>query len=547
MQSEMSRTKSRIAELEANNMILQSQLDKASETEIASNRELQRRIDRGEHEVIRLQEKGRESDEKLRESQVRVASLEREVLSFQDTIFRKDRSLREVNAKLDTLVGQREQLREAMESELDGLQAEVKAEKEHNKSLVRAHQKEMEELKLDVENRIPSIVSGVTNHAESHFNEQLQNEIAAVKVRYTHQLNALKHEIVEMQSAHQEAVVRLKSRASNESIEMDSLRQKCQQFEDKNRDLAATIETLAFQSKHTRLLNLGGSNTGGRYSMAMPQNLMDTSILNMSSTTAYPQGVGLVREDVDASREDNKSVHQYLQPPPDALNSIAAQLINMRTQLNQSMESRTSHLKSSNDAGAFNRQKVYFDGGDDDDDDYISSAHVGRHAAGNTNNEKQAKFPTGVPPAGKENAAPLRQSDTTNVNTSSRIAHRERPFTSSRNTYISTDDSPMMKYDYTDHNSSVLATPSRSIKGKSKYDESPEALFDSPLHNGKVRVDDSTMNESDYFMQHDWHSGTESDLLVEPSIHTSKLTSDFSSIQDGGYHEGYWKAKYLRK
>jgi hypothetical protein len=151
------------------------------------------------------------------------------------------------------------------------------------------------------------------------------------------------------------------------------------------------------------------------------------------------------------------------------------------------------------------------------------------------------------PPAGKENAAPLRQSDTTNVNTSSRIAHRERPFTSSRNTYISTDDSPMMKYDYTDHNSSVLATPSRSIKGKSKYDESPEALFDSPLHNGKVRVDDSTMNESDYFIQHDWHSGTESDLLVEPSIHTSKLTSDFSSIQDGGYHEGYWKAKYLRK
>jgi hypothetical protein len=66
--------------------------------------------------------------------------------------------------------------------------------------------------------------------------------------------------------------------------------------------------------------------------MAMPQNLMDTSILNMSSTTAYPQGVGLVREDVDASREDNKSVHQHLQPPPDALNSIAAQLINMRTQ-----------------------------------------------------------------------------------------------------------------------------------------------------------------------------------------------------------------------
>jgi hypothetical protein len=65
------------------------------------------------------------------------------------------------------------------------------------------------------------------------------------------------------------------------------------------------------------------------------------------------------------------------------------------------MESRTSHLKSSNDAGAFNRQKVYFDGGGDDDDDdddddyyYISSAHVGRHAAGNTNNEKQAKFPT---------------------------------------------------------------------------------------------------------------------------------------------------------
>ena len=290
--------KSRTAELEANNMVLQSQLDKASEAEIASNRELQRRLDRGEHETIRLQEKVRESEEKLRESQVKVASLEREVLNFQDVIFRKDRASRELTAKLDSLTGQREQLREALELELDGLQTELKGEKEHSMSLVRSHQKEMEDLKQDVESRIPTIVSGVTNHAEMHFNEQLQNEIAGVKVRYTQQLNALKHEIVEMQAAHQEAIVRLKSRASNETIEMDTMRQKCVSLETKNKDLTSTIDTLAARSKEMRIANISNSHASGYMMPAPMAHLLDTSSVSMS----HGNGGGAGLEDIDTSR-----------------------------------------------------------------------------------------------------------------------------------------------------------------------------------------------------------------------------------------------------
>lgn len=518
-------------------MILQSQLDKASETEIASNRELQRRIDRGEHEVIRLQEKVREGDEHLRESQVRVASLEREVMTFQDTIFRKDRSLREVNAKLDSLVGQREQLREAMESELDGLQAELKEEKEHCMSLVRNHQKELEEMKQDVENKIPSIVSGVTNHAEMHFNEQLQNEIAAVKVRYSHQVNALKHEIVEMQAGHQEAVIRLKSRASNESIEMDAMRQKTQQLEDKNRELAATIETLASHNKHAQLLNLGSSQSSGRYAMPMAPQMLDSSALNISGANVMLQGGGGVQEDIDTSRA---STMQHLQhPPSNELNTIAAQLANMRTQLNQSMETRTSNVRASNNSGVISRQQFSLD-------EDVELEHSGRIHAGRPVNKPT--YPSPPRNSGKENTVPRSRRSDPNAD----IHDNDRPFTSSKDTRVPSEDPLSSTFNYSEATSTYIATPPRPSTGNtSKYHEAPEALFDSPINAGKVRVDDSILNESDYFTRHDYggrNSGTESDVMpADSSLYSSKLTSDFASIQDGGYHEGYWKAKYLRK
>ena len=479
--------KSRIAELEANNMVLQGQMDKASESEMASTRELQRKIDRGEHELTRMQEKVRESDEKFNQSQSKVATLEREILNLQDSIFRKDRSSRELKSKIESLTDQREQLRESLQLEIEGLQTELKVEKEHGESLVRSHQKEIDELRKDVETRIPSIVSSVANDAELHFNEQLQNEMKGFKARYARQLSALKNEMFEMQSAHQETIIRLKSREASDKVELEDFRQKCSKLETKNRQLSAEYDALSMRQQELRHVNMTQSSLSG-----------------YNITPFLPD---------DNVNLQSQPVNNELAPPPDALSSIASQLSDMRTQLNRSMNMRTAHLKMHNDRGFTNRGQL------NRWESNLSDVH-----------------PKATPikhSDGKENVEARHGARHTNN-------HQNIPFT----TYTE-------KSDWNSNNKSLIPTTPPSKKAKPKISavvSSPERLFDSPMNLSKVRLDDSgSIAMNDYRYQYhnesrtsDYDSETQVDsLLIAPP------TSDFSSIQDGGFHEGYWKAKYL--
>ena len=185
-----------------------------------------------------------------------------------------------------------------------------------------------------------------------------------------------------------------------------------------------------------------------------------------------------------------------------------------------------------------------------------------------------------VDPAGSTTTA-----GTGKENTAPRHHSRDKPFTASRkpktamngqhdDTHTSgsglrdSNTTYAAKYGYANRSSDGLATPPSNKERNANIYTSPEALFDSPLRSnaGVVRragEEDSTLflneSSSDYMQQHVRHPhqydsrmsisapGDADTPLLLLDTSSSKLTSDFSSIQDGGYHEGYWKAKYLRR
>lgn len=507
-------------------MVLQDQLDKASESEVENTRELQRRLDRGEHETLRLHEKLRESEEKLRDSQAKVASLEREVFAGQDIVFKRDRSIRELNAKIDGMAGQREQLRESLEAEIDSCKSELKAEKEQCAELTRNHQKEVEALKQDVESRLPAIISSVTNNAEAHFNEKLQQELAALKERYSHQTSMLKQELTEMQSSHQETITRLKSRASNDAVEMESLRQKCHHLEAKVKEQQETLQEHFTRRKDDMRMSLANVRNGG-------YSLVDDSTFNISQSAADSFQ--------NESNYFNSQYHRFNEPhvpSQQAFSAIASQLSEMRSQLDQSLRSRTDGIRRSNNSFRASADKSR-------NHQEQSVRMEDSHSADNTRKSRAAESFSRV--LEKENAIINQNAHHYVLSQPEEAVQMENISTSATTQTTSTErglGNVRDEYSREELSDQIRNTPPRGRKKKlTTY--SPEALFESPVRHGNKTQSsfqsNSAYNDS-YLQEYSLNTLTDKHGLSD-----EQYNSDSSSIvQDGGYHEGYWKAKYLR-
>mmetsp|Transcript_3873 Transcript_3873/g.6047 ORF Transcript_3873/g.6047 Transcript_3873/m.6047 type:complete len:1186 (-) Transcript_3873:128-3685(-) len=467
-QSELSRLKSRVAELEGTNVVLQDQLDRTVASESNESREIQRQLDRSEHEVSRLQGRLQDSEERVRDVQNRCQSLEKELLSLQDTIFKRDRTVKDLNAKAEVLASQKEELRFSMEAELEAVKQELRAEKQNADEVTRRYQKEFSDMRKDVESRIPQLTADVAEQAESHYRDQLQTELRALGLKHQRQIESLKQEMIHMQTSHSEAIARYKASASEEKIELERLRQKCQLLESRNRDMEVLVDNLRQKEHHS---------------------LIQHNTIPILGTT--------YRQDISTYDDPHGPVARAGAADDAAVASVSSQLAEMRKQLSESLaltrqsQTRRERMQSSRPA--------YIEESSDPDDSLTSNraAQKTRSAPGRNIRKGNAGVGGTSPP----------------------------PATIKRTAY------------------------------------SPEVLFNSPPYKSAAVIDHSSVQQPVMPHKSDLNSLYES---VDQSYHLSyeqdysaiRLPNspdglpisdqDFSSIQDGGFHEGYWKAKYLR-
>ena len=556
-------------------MVLTDQLDRSMAADAAENKELQRKLDRNDHEVSRLQDRVREGEERVRELQSRHSAAEREVLNLQDTIFKRDRTIKDLNGKIDSLNIQRDEARASLEDEIDSIKHDLSTEKQRYSELVQSHRKEMADIQREIEKRLPSLAADVAAQAEAHFTDQLSNEVSSLQAKHQRQIEGLKQEMYELQSKHSETVSRLKASSSDEKIEFERLRQKCQLLESRNNDMEVMVESMRQKERQQMLqIQWGGpannppptsdsfSTRGGDVDLSKNYHPSFQSVPNVKG---HRTGSG---RGPDASVADDDSLLERF-VDGEAMNSISDELAEMRKQLTQSLNRTTLALpraeRASRDTG---RKGV--DESSDNSSVYepLPTSYLSSHRGSAKHNKSPARHRS-------SNISHRSKSHGKRAEESREAGGERYPSLSSRATDRPSSPPP------TAATTRASQTP-RHNPVKTAY--SPEALFNSPA--APRQQHSFPLNQSSYeadvsvsMLSHDPNETIQSryyEAMNRSSSHQPMTTSssfqynapqtsskdfsrspghdplslirdvDFSAIQDGGYHEGYWRAKYLR-
>ena len=165
-QNEAARFKSRIAELEGVNSVLNDQYQTLLTQQTSHEQEYERQIDRLEHEIQRYEARVVDNETKINENLKLNHTLEREVLGLQDQIYKKERLIKEFENKFNELLKQKKRDEETHEKELGEYQKEMMSEKERCVEIEKKLKHEMNELKKEVERKIPELVGGIRREIE---------------------------------------------------------------------------------------------------------------------------------------------------------------------------------------------------------------------------------------------------------------------------------------------------------------------------------------------------------------------------------------------
>lgn len=504
--------------MEAANTVLTDQFDRSLSSHLSETKDLQRALDRSEHEASRLQDRVQEGDERIRELQTKCANLEREILGLQDSLFKKERIIKDLNGKLDVLCGQREELRASLEDEIQITKDELSAEKLRYADLVQTHRKELSDLQREVEKKIPLLAADITAQAEAHFSEQLLLEVSTTQAKFQRQVEALKKEIFDIQASHSESMGRAKAGSSEDKIELERLRQKCHLLEARHGDMEAMIESLRIKERQ-QLIQWGDT---GRTSHVSTKDNVQKGAAKPLPRVAYDRP-----PDSSSIEDDSVTLDRFIDG--ETMNSITDELAEMRKQLTETLHA-TKH--------AATQSRVVDSRGDRVELTSDSSVGVGRPSI-TSRSQRHHRSP------------------------SSRSASKP----SRKHTSVSSGNHATSARNEMSQEFPITRTPNRQTV-KPSY--SPEALFKSPEvvrhHNtaaypaggGATERHSHSMISDIYdtsFLRPE--SSVLSDSLLRPNyegryIPGDKMTilnsdvEEFAAVHDGGYHEGYWKAKYLR-
>jgi myosin heavy subunit len=566
IQSEISRLKSRLAEVEAGNVVLTDQLDRSLISHLSETKDLQRALDRSDHEASRLQEKVHEGDERVRELQAKCGALEREVLGLQDIMFKKERLIKDLNGKMEALGCQREELRASLVEEIQSVKQELSEEKQRYSELMNTHRKELSDLQREVEKKLPSLAADVAAQAEAHFSDQLLGEVSAVQAKCQRQVEALKKEMFDMQSSHSETMGRMKASSSEDKIELERLRQKCQLLEARHGDMEVMIENMRHKERQQMLqIQWGDTNPAETKHVALaagegsgrappPRSSQSGLGLGKGQRVAFERAP----ETSSIGEDDSVTLDRFIDG--ETMNSITDELAEMRKQL-------TKSLNATKPAGSFGTTDTQhrISSGVDQSSDSSSSVDVTSR------------------PQRQQRVSPHRD------RARERSAKRSSPTKGSRRDASSgTMSMPSVMADPSSlasarHEASQeFGNPRTPRRVSTKAAYSPEALFISPdaaRHHPPAQqpqylrsfsaggvgpaeavsfsmVSDSSYSRQEPSLLHGSSSrptGREGGMGIGAGRATEGWSSsvmsdveDFSAIHDGGYHAGYWKAKYLR-
>ena len=518
LQAEIARLMSRVAELDGANNVLREQLDRSTEREDASVREVQRVLDKTEFELCRAKERLAETEGRLAAEQQRVSALERELSSTQDQIFRRDRQLREERERVEQSSSKLEECRNRYEEELSTLRAQLVQERQSSSELVRKHRAELDSIKEEVSLRLPAIAASAAERVEEQCSLKAQRDIEAVKLQYESNIQRMRREILNLQSELAETEARHKSVTAEERSELERLRAQLKRFQRRSDELEEQLDTT--NRRHT-------SN--------------NSMIRQSSEHNSFAATLGSIQVN---GREPSKESPQSQLPGDLLAMLLQGQLTSMQQQLSQSLMGSRS---ISHSTPYFHPPSVHQQGTSTNGFRSYSMHNANEQSSNrslNANDEmKSALVGDGI------DGYSRRAGNERELTTYGEALIPLSPLATSLNprasaSFLDADDqerlfqSPMsskIKRSEVDVHSSV-----NFVVDEEKLSAELTSSYASQLRDENNKSKVSTVPHKGSHLKQNTGG------LNRGSVPMVRWTDDFEGVFDGGYHEGYWKAKYLR-
>lgn len=539
---------SRVTELDALNNVLREQLDRASSNETNAVREVQRQLDQAEGEVCRWRDRVADMEVKEESMNMRIKTQEREIVRVQELVFKKDRQVREEQMKTESIQHQIETIRSSYDGQLDeqkALQAKLKSTMTQS-SL--QHQQEIEKIEQEVAEKLPAMIAAAVAKAEQQWKLKFSKELSDVRRSYEANIERLTQQHAHQQSqyAEQEALKRLQF--TEERVELDKLRTSHRQLKRENQQLDDQMVQLR------RELNASQAS--------MPVPLSSSSSTMSRHQSFYNDRSSMSRQrqqpvaPLDLSRSMDMSnmggADDFIEVSEDPLlaqtmSYIHTQLAQMKSQLSITLNNSPKPIPSiphqlasfgvGVDVGAgtsVSQPTIYSTSLIDDDLGYNQELH--------TLSSSTIIHPTIT------NSSHLLQP--TSTMSSSKSINKHSVKFSAEALFNSPEHKTRLGQSQSGH-SEAIETLDDFSKSRDATNSSVDIMNGNSYNShASMGMDGSSSSSSDWLNRSQQPSfiSTKSETFNNSSGSSmNAATDEFKAILDGGYYEGYWRAKYMRR
>jgi hypothetical protein len=464
-------------------------VDEHSRDQAAAVRTVERQLDKVSFDKVRVEEKLRAEEAKSEAGTQRIIECEKLLSKRQDVIFKKDRELREEKLRTEQAEARTGQVRDQLETDIKALHSEILTHRSKAQEDAIAHQREIAAIQKDVAERLPKLSAQAVEKVEKQFQDKLESEVATVKQRYELSAERSKRELLELQTSFAEREARARVATADERADLERLKGQNSRLVRQVEELEAQLDEVhsAMKAKSRALLQADKE----RYLQAIDHDRSAMSLPGVPPPPAASLNHSIEREESGAQDF--------------AVQELQQQLAAMKSQLGAALE-RTVNTSARADYVPFSVTKSA----------YNSTRPFQRvtFSPESLFMSPEAKPATSMPTAGTE------RPDKSAVR-----------FAGDPNHEGGVGASEEEEFDY---------MPSPGPNNASAVDRSYAAYDVDMLASAKTRKAES---EAKGFEVSGMEVASQSAYDTEPDD-VGVEDPQFGGIQDGGFHEGYWKARY---
>lgn len=590
----MARLNSRILELEALNHVFKDQIDKQLRQDSQELKSLQLLNHSLEVENQRLKERGFEQAMKEEELLLRVRNQEKEMMSLQETLFKRDKLLADERQSKENITLSIQQIRRDYERDLTQLREKVEEAVRAKEVQARKSEEEVAALSRDMAQRLPKLIQQSIQKHVAHFSNVVQQKEHALQQHYSALLQQREQDLAKTNLFYQEKEMQWKLSLKEEMYQKEHhLARYKEVLQEKE-----SLEMILYEKKRQLQLIEYTTTT---YPAPPPHTTTTTSNNN---TTSYHPHNNHNNNNNNNNPNNNNGSHSstHHTPPPHTTTTTTPPLNSTNSNINNGSDNSSMGMVDGFAKEAMELLTQQLTAMKQQISDTLHSQLQLQpqltynpnydHSSQNTsyNNTSYQNVPAMpnkeniLPPASFEHVRETRSRDDVEVGGVGGVKVRKMGVASNNSRQSSEANS--LQSILLDDESALFLSPTRPrhsnnnlnnnnnnnytnyqrppppptqyssqpLQPQSQSQPPPQRSF--PSHH--VTFDEGSLLEADVSSHRNRRSLEEYKGLYNSSYNTNtsllnssiELLDDvpsFDNLRDGGYYEGYWKAKYSKQ